>query len=68
MDISLIQYGRDQPVDKGVQKIEVALYYIYLKSGIPPDNERVFTATPKQGRGALSGRGGQLDIMWEKIL
>ena len=28
-DISLIRYGSDQPVDKGVQTIEVALY-LYL--------------------------------------
>ena len=29
----------------------------YLDSGIPPDNEGFFTATPEHGRGALSGIG-----------
>ena len=27
-DISLIRYGSDRPVDKGVRIIEVALYYV----------------------------------------
>ena len=34
-DISLIRYGSNQPVDKGVRIIEVALYQIYMYYSCP---------------------------------